>query len=126
MRNVILIFSFFLFVIVGNVSAQSNKEYIREFLEEYCKQYYENCFSGRKYVHRTLTVDSIDKINENTALVTGTHAYRGNFGSLYEYMDYKVYITSMNGRTIIKFHKKSKADFFNSTDYWEECVKVIE
>lgn len=108
------------------VSSQSNEDTMKEFLESFCRENYSDCFSGREYVRNTLTVNKIQKVDDSTVKASGKHAYRGSFGALYEEMDYIVFITIEQSRINIKFNKLAKADFFNSTDYWEKCTKSIE
>jgi len=107
------------------ISAQSNEEALKRLLEKFCQEYYSDCFSGRSYVRNTLDIENISINDEDVIKVSGTHAYRGSYGSLYEDMDFYVYITKRSSKIIFEFHKKAKADFFHSTDYWEECTQSV-
>ncbi len=105
--------------------AQSEKETLQNLIENFCRENYSSCFNGRKYVHNTLEIDKVQKIEDNQIKIEGTHSYRGSYGALYEYMEFKIYLTIYSNKVEIVFKKKAKADFFNSTDYWEECSKTF-
>lgn len=121
----IIYLSLILLLLPISVKAQSNEDMIKQLLESFCREYYSDCFSGRTYVKNTIDIDDISVKDGDVIKVTGTHAYRGSYGSLYEDMDFYVYITMTSYKIKFEFYKKAKADFFHSTDYWEECDKTI-
>jgi hypothetical protein len=125
MKTKIIIGTLMLIFLSIHSNAQSSENMIKEVLEGFCQNYYGECFSGRKYIHNTLTVGKVEERENNTIKVTGTHSYRGSYGSLYEYMEYYVYITVNSNNITFEFHKRAKADYFHSTDYWEECSRTV-
>lgn len=97
------------------------KQSFKELLEAFCYINYSSCFSGRKYIEYSLIVNNVEEVENRVYKFEGTHSYKGSYGAIYSDMLYKatLYLTQKK----IVFYKRSKADFFNPTDYWEECTK---
>jgi hypothetical protein len=107
-------------------TTQTSEENYRSFLEAYCQRYYSDCFSGRKYVSYSLSIIKIDVIGGGIVKINRRHSYKGSYGRTYDDMDFYAYITLNTSDVAVEFHKKAQADFFHSSDYWEECTKRIE
>lgn len=122
----IYVIGLMLLTLISYSSAQSKEEVFQSIVEKFCREYYSDCFSGREYVKNTAEINEVKQLDDNEYKVTGIHAYRGSFGSLYEDMDFYVYITFYSSSIKFKFYKKSKADFFHSTDYWESCTETVD
>ncbi len=99
------------------------KKTFKEVLDAFCYNNYANCFSGRKYIEYSLIVNNVERVGDGVYKVEGTHSYKGSYGAIYSDMLFKVtyYLTQKK----IVFYKRSKADFLNSSDYWEECTKQL-
>jgi hypothetical protein len=109
----------------ANAQTSEDKQMAQLILESFCQDFYSSCFSGRTYVENSLSVTRIEKASLNQIKVYGFHSYKGKYGAIYSSMEYIAYITMNSSSIRIKFNKKSKADFFHSEDYWEECTKTI-
>jgi len=129
MRRTSLVFSVFLVVLLsfsGQVYAQnSEKDYAKMILETFGQEKYSSCFTGRTYVNHSITVDRLERASLKEIKVSGTHSYKGRYGTIYKQMDYYAFITVKEDGISIEFHKLSQADFFHESDYWEECKRTI-
>lgn len=108
---------------VNDTLDEEFKQTLKEFIEAFCCKYYANCFTGRKYIEYSLVVDNVEKIGDGAYKIEGTHSYKGSYGALYTNMLFNA--TWYVNQKKLMFNKRSKADFFNPTDYWEECTKQL-
>lgn len=119
-------------VIVDTVSVASNEllnkaldkediEALQEILEEFCYSNYSDCFSGRKYVEYSLSIDHSETVEEGVYKVSGIHSYKGSYGIKYSGMSFTALIYTSKRKIV--FNKKAKADYFHDSDYWEDCTK---
>ena len=97
------------------------KKTLQESLDVFCYNNYSDCFSGRNYIEYSLRIDKVEKVEEGIWKAEGTHSYKGAYGTLYSDMEFSaiIYLTQQK----IVFNKRVKADYFHSSDYWEECSK---
>lgn len=96
---------------------------IQEHLEVYCYNNYEDCFSGRTYIEYSLKVTKADIDENGKFIVEGTHSYKGSYGTYYYDMPFNAIMDFDNNKLV--FNKRAKADFFHSSDYWEECTRAF-
>jgi N-glycosylase/DNA lyase len=109
------------------VSAQFNREQrsvFQRLLNDFCEEYYRDCFSGRQYVSKSLTVTDVQKTSTNTVRVDGYHEYL-NYIDIADKQPYyaEVYINQDSGYLRITFHKESEKKNWFAPDYWESCSK---
>ena len=99
--------------------------YLTEFLNRFCIENYKECYLDRTYIEQSLKVTSYNEYKENGITCTkimGKHSYKGRYGSRYDNMDFIAYLKFLpNKEYSIEFHKRAKADFYHSEDYWEKC-----
>ncbi|MDR1198096.1 MAG: hypothetical protein LBK94_03660 [Prevotellaceae bacterium] len=106
-----------------NLSAQSFEEIksqCKSMLNEFCELYYDDCFGGREYIVKSLTVTDVEFKDENTIRVKGKHRYL-NYINLSATASYYADIYRNRNYVKITFHKQSE-DVFGDT-YWEECTR---
>lgn len=126
MKSKIIILFFLIALGSENLIAQERDEsFTKTLLEKFCQEKYSDCFSGRTYINYSIEIEEWKMSGITTIKASGTHSYKGKFGWRYEKMDYIAYITIGLNSISVEFHKKSKADLFNSEDYWEECTKKV-
>jgi hypothetical protein len=124
MKKTILIIAFLCFYGLS-LSAQSFEEIKKDCkskLNEFCELYYDDCFGGREYISKSLTVTDVKYEDENTVIVTGKHRYLNyiNISMTTSYLAY-IYISKNRSYMKITFKKQSK-DPLGDT-YWEECTR---
>jgi hypothetical protein len=103
-----------------NVSSQSKEERegIKKILNEFCNEYYQSCFDGRRYVSGSLTVSRMEAIDSKTTRIYGRHTYL-NYINLSSTTDYyaDIYINPRTDYMKITFNKES----VGLSTYWESC-----
>lgn len=57
--------------------------------------------------------------------IKGKHQYKGRYDDLYKDMPFEAKIEDTGNGYKITFKKRSKADFFHSSDYWETGTAII-
>jgi len=106
------------------------KSDVKQYLEQFCVEHYESCFSGRVYIEGSLTVTSME-IDENKGAikVKGRHSYRGRsfFGyrQTHSGVSYWALIRPTNYGLKVEFHKWYEPDYPGADGHWEECTKTI-
>lgn len=96
---------------------------LQDHLEVFCYNNYEDCFSGREYIEYSLKVTQAELTENGEFKVEGTHSYKGSYGTVYYDMPFNA-LLNFDANKII-FNKRAKADYFHSSDYWEECTKAL-
>jgi len=125
--SIIVLFFFNLSVYSQTIDIQYVRQNSKEVLSKFCDKYYNDCFSGRRYVSKSLTVTEVkvDANDSNTVRVDWYHEYL-NYLDISDRQPYYAIVTvnTRTNRMKIVFNKKSKNWF--GEDYWESCTKEGE
>ena len=93
-------------------------------MERFCKQCYNDCFAGRKYLDGSLVVTSVE-LSGSTVKVRGRHNYTGYLGKTYSDVDFKADITYDSGDVVVVFYKWFVPAVKLIDGHWESCEKRI-
>ncbi|MDR1897767.1 MAG: hypothetical protein LBR10_13355 [Prevotellaceae bacterium] len=124
MKKIFLTLAFLCFYSL-NISAQSLEDIkvkFKSLLNDFCELHYEDCFGGREYISKSLTVTDVEIKDKNTIRVKGKHRYL-NYINISATKSYYADIYIGEYYQKITFHKQSEDVFLDT--YWEECTRDI-
>ena len=105
---------------------QAKVEEYKTMLNDLCVEKYSSMFSRREYVNNSIVFESMTQEgNYKIVHIKGKHQYKGRYGDLYKDMPFEAKIEDTGNGYKITFKKRSKADFFHSSDYWETGTATI-
>lgn len=123
MKKIILIFTF-IFILCASSFAQIINNEMQILMERFCKECYNDCFAGRKYLDGSLVVTSVE-LSGSTVKVKGRHNYTGYLGKTYSDVDFKADITYDGGDVVVVFYKWFVPAVKLIDGHWESCEKRI-
>lgn len=98
-------------------------KYYTNLLNQFCKNNYSKCFSGRTYERNSIVIKNIENDERGFIVVYGTHTYVGRTGSVYRDYKFEAKIEETENNIRIEFNKESAPDLTHSNSYWEKCTK---
>lgn len=113
------------------VNAQNNsnngvvKEEIRQILEQFCNEQYNNCYSSKRYLIGSLVVDTYSVENKAVS-VSGFHSYEGEelpFVGRKKHLKVKFRAVIHVGADFanVRFLRWSEPDIVDYKGHWEGC-----
>lgn len=98
------------------------------FLEDFCRERYEDCFPERKYTNGSLAITTFKKTRTKYE-VTGTHSYQGKktlgFRSPHKDIRFKAIVTPQKHFVKVEFHKWYVPNRPWKDGYWEIAVEYV-
>ena len=109
-------------------NAQTKSE-IRDVLEQFCVEHYDDCFSPRVYVQESLEVKSIVE-KEWGLYIKGVHTYKGVYvpfiGRMFHSrVDFRAEIRPTSEGVNVVFYKWYEPDITHPDGQWEKCENNI-
>lgn len=99
------------------------KNFYASLLESFCKEYFDEHFTGDIYERGSLVVVKITPLEGKTVQVSGTHNYKGETGSKVSGQMFKATITEKGDNLYdVKFEKGS-SKVFSDNSYWDSIEK---
>jgi len=118
MKQLKLFLPILLLFISLNVFGQSKND-IKNLLDDYCEEYFEDCF-GWKY-YSIVSIDRIENTANNKAMVYGKVKNAGYFGTTH-IREFKTEIKRYSAKTVINF---SKQEVVLGEVSWKDCKNTI-
>lgn len=122
-KYILLIFAF-VCTFFPEAKSQTSNSAMQIVLEKFCKECYNDCFVGRKYLDGSLTVTSVE-LSGTTVKVKGRHNYTGYLGKTYTDIDFKADITYDGTDVVVIFYKWFVPAVKIIDGHWESCEKRI-
>ncbi len=110
--------------LISNATSQVTNNQMRILMERFCKECYNDCFPGRKYLEGSLVVTSVE-LSGTTVKVKGRHNYVGYLGKTYTDVDFKADITYDGSDIVVIFYKWFVPAVKLIDGHWESCEKRI-
>lgn len=124
MKKIILTFTFVLMICASSF-AQITDSALQIVLEKFCKECYNDCFTGRKYLDGSLTVTSVEW-SGTSVKVKGRHNFIGYLGKTHTDIDFKADITYDGTDVVVIFYKWFVPVIDIIDGHWESCKKRIQ
>lgn len=118
-----------LLLTVSSTAGAQTKAEIRDILEQFCLEHYDDCYSPRQYIQNSLVVKSVDS-KEWGFFVKGTHSYKGQYipflgRETHSNVDFKAELRPTERGLKVVFYKWYEPDIKHPDGFWEKCVKTI-
>ena len=111
-----------------NPSSHFTKDRMNSFLEDFCRERYEDCFPERRYTNGSLVITSFKKIKTKYA-VSGTHSYEGKttlgFRNKYRGIRFKAYVKPQKHFIKVEFHKWFVPNRPGEDGHWEIAIEYV-
>lgn len=111
-----------------NSSSHFTKGRMKSFLEDFCRERYEDCFPERQYKNGSLAINFFKKIKTKYE-VSGTHSYQGKatlgFRNSYKDIRFKAFVTPQKHFIKVEFHKWFVPNFPGKDGHWEIAVEYV-
>ena len=123
MKRLIIII-IFVMSFISATQAQNTNNDMQIILERFCKECFNDCFPGRKYLEGSLVVTSVE-IRGSTIKVRGRHNFLGHRNQTFSDVDFKADITYNGNEIVIVFYKWFVPVIKIIDGHWESCEKRI-
>jgi len=111
-----------------NSSSHFTEGRMKSFLENFCRDRYEDCFPERQYTNGSLAITSFKKTKTKYE-VSGTHSYQGKatLGIRKSYKDirFKAFVKPQKHFIKVEFHKWFVPNFPGKDGRWEIAVEYV-
>lgn len=101
---------------------------MKSFLEDFCRERYEDCFPERQYISGSITITSFKK-SKTRYEVSGTHSYQGkatlSFRKSYKDIRFKAFVTPQKHFIKVEFYKWFVPNFPGKDGHWEIAVEYV-
>lgn len=111
-----------------NSSSHFTEGRMKSFLEDFCRERYEDCFPERLYINGSLAITSFKKTRTKYE-VSGTHSFQGKailgFRNSYKDIRFKTFVTPQKHFIKVEFHKWFVPNFPGEDGHWEIAVEYV-
>lgn len=107
-------------------STKKPKAFYATILDDFCNNYYDECYKGYSYVENSLTIIQVEYVSNEEAEIVGTHSYILPSGLQYSGEKFKAVVKDLpnNGGFEIAFNRETNK-VLGSKSYWEPADHVI-